>query len=84
MLVITYYIPLFFQAVKFFSPLDSGLATLPFLLSLVVGSIIAGGLVQRFGYPAPFMIASAILGSIGAGVISKWKIDVEKSTWIGL
>jgi MFS family permease len=83
MLVITYYIPLFFQAIKSFSPLDSGLATLPFLLSLVIGSIIAGGLVQRIGYPAPFMIASAIFGSIGAGFISTWHVDVNKSMWIG-
>lgn len=83
MLVVTYYIPLFFQAIKSFSPLDSGLATLPFLLSLVIGSIIAGGLVQRIGYPAPFVIASAVLGSIGAGLISTWQVDVNKSTWIG-
>ncbi|KAH6644363.1 putative efflux pump antibiotic resistance protein [Boeremia exigua] len=83
MLVITYYIPLYFQAIKNFSPLDSGLALLPFLLSLVIGSIVAGGLVQRLGYPAPFMIASAILGSIGAGVISTWPVDVHQSMWIG-
>lgn len=66
MLVVTYYIPLFFQAIKSFSPLDSGLAILPFMLSLVIGPIIAGGLVQRVGYPAPFMIASTVLASIGA------------------
>jgi MFS family permease len=83
MLVITYYIPLFFQAIKSFSPLDSGLATLPFLLSLVIGSIFAGGLVHRIGYPSPFMMLSAILGSIGAGLISTWGSDVHKSMWIG-
>ncbi|KAF3042588.1 hypothetical protein E8E11_004187 [Didymella keratinophila] len=68
MLVVTYYIPLFFQAIKSFSAL---------------GSVIAGGLAQRIGYPAPFMIASAILGSIGAGLISTWHVNVSKSTWIG-
>lgn len=83
MLVITYYTPLFFQAIKSFSPLKSGIATLPILISLVIGSIIAGGLVQRSGYPAPFMIVSAILGSIGAGMISTWHVDVSKSMWIG-
>lgn len=83
MLIITYYTPIFFQAIKDFSALDSGLALLPFLLSLVIGSIVAGGMVQRIGYPAPFMIASAILGSVGAGLISTWQIDVQKSVWIG-
>ena len=83
MLVITYYIPLFFQAIRNFSPLDSGLATLPFLLSLVVGGILTGGLVQRIGVPAPFMIASTIIASIGAGFISTWSVDVHRSIWIG-
>ncbi|KAF3007545.1 hypothetical protein E8E13_006576 [Curvularia kusanoi] len=83
MLVITYYIPLFFQAIKSFTPLDSGLATLPFLLSLVIGSIFAGGLVQRIGYPSPLMVLSAILSSIGAGLISTWGVDVAKPIWIG-
>jgi MFS family permease len=83
MLVVTYYIPLFFQVIESFSPLESGLATLPLLLSLVIGSIFAGGLVQRIGYPKPFMLASAVLASIGAGLISTWQLNVSKSIWIG-
>lgn len=83
MLVTTYFIPLFFQALKNFSPISSGLATLPSILSLVIGIILAGGLVQRFGYPAPFMIVSAVLSSIGAGLITTWKIEVGKNMWIG-
>lgn len=83
MLVVLYYIPLFFQAIKDFSTLDSALATIPFLLALVVGSIIAGGLVQRIGIPAPFMIASAIISSVGAGCVSTWPVDVHRSMWIG-
>ena len=38
---------------------------------------------QRIGYPAPFMIASAVLGSVGAGLISTWQVDVDRSMWIG-
>ncbi len=83
MLTVTYYIPLFFQTVKNFSPLDSGLATLPFLLALVIGSILAGGFVQRIGIPAPFMIASTILAIIGAALITTWPINVHQGQWIG-
>jgi len=82
-LVILYFIPLFFQALKDFSPLDSGLASLPSILALVVGTIFAGGLVQRLGYPAPLMILSAILASIGAGLITTWELDVPKKMWMG-
>ncbi|KAF1848750.1 putative efflux pump antibiotic resistance protein [Cucurbitaria berberidis CBS 394.84] len=83
MLVNAFYTTLFFQAIKGFSPLDSGLATLPFLLALVVGSILAGGMVQRIGVPAPFMIVSAILASTGAGMITTWPVDVSKRFWMG-
>ncbi|KAF1994638.1 major facilitator superfamily, general substrate transporter [Amniculicola lignicola CBS 123094] len=83
MLVITYYIPLFFQALKGFSPLDSGLASLPLLLSMVIGAVAAGGLVQRFGHYAPFMIASSVLLPIGAGMMSTWGVSVGQQAWIG-
>ncbi|KAF2703831.1 MFS transporter, partial [Pleomassaria siparia CBS 279.74] len=83
MLCITYNASLFFQALKNFSPISSGLATLPAILGLVIGSIFAGGMVQRLGYPAPFMIASAILSSVGAGLITTWKINVGAGMWIG-
>ncbi|KAF2440027.1 putative efflux pump antibiotic resistance protein [Karstenula rhodostoma CBS 690.94] len=83
MIVVTYYIPIFFQALKNFSPMKSGVATIPFILSLVVGTILAGGLVQRIGYPAPFMILSAVILSIGVGLITTWPVDVNHSAWIG-
>jgi hypothetical protein len=82
-LVIFYYIPLFFQALKEFSPINSGLATLPTVLSLVIGAIGAGAVVQRLGYPAPFMIASSVLAAIGAGLITTWKITAGPNIWIG-
>ncbi|KAF2732367.1 major facilitator superfamily transporter [Polyplosphaeria fusca] len=83
MLVVTYYIPIFFQAVKGFSPLSSGLAIIPSVLALVVGTILAGGLVQRIGYPAPFMVISTILASVGVALISTWSVNVRQQAWIG-
>jgi MFS family permease len=83
MFVLTYYIPIFFQALKDWSPISSGLATLPFILGLLIALIGAGGAVQKLGYPAPFMIASPILGSIGAGLITTWPINVGQGMWIG-
>ncbi|KAK7186765.1 MFS general substrate transporter [Paraphaeosphaeria sporulosa] len=82
MIVVTYYIPIFFQALKGFSPTKSGVATIPFILSLVVGTILAGGLVQRIGYPAPFMILSAVIFSIGVGLVTTWPVEVNHSAWI--
>ncbi|KAF2655665.1 putative aflatoxin efflux pump [Lophiostoma macrostomum CBS 122681] len=83
MFVLSYYIPIFFQALKNWSPVSSGLANLPFMLSLVISLIGAGGAVKKLGYPAPFMIASSLLAPIGAGLITTWPIDVRHGMWIG-
>lgn len=53
------------------------------ILSLVVGSISAGILVTKIGYYAPFMIVSSVLMSIGAGLITTWKVNTGHSMWIG-
>lgn len=82
MLVITYFIPLFFQALQSLSPISSGLATLSTILALVFGTIFAGGLVQKIGYPAPLMYASVCLSAVGAGLISTWPLTVTKARWI--
>ncbi|KAJ4352112.1 uncharacterized protein N0V89_007458 [Didymosphaeria variabile] len=82
MIVVTYYIPIFFQALKEFSPTKSGVATIPFILSLVVGTILAGGLVQRIGYPAPFMMIGAVIFSVGVGLVTTWPVGVNHSVWI--
>ena len=83
MLVLTYFIPLFFQAIKGFSPVKSGQAMLPSILGLVVAAIMGGGIVQRMGYPAPLMIMSSVLASIGAGLLTTWPVTVHHSAWIG-
>jgi MFS family permease len=83
MLLMTFFIPLFFQAIKDFSPIKSGQAMLPFILGLVIAAIMGGGIVQRMGYPAPLMIISAVLSSIGAGLITTWPVTVHHSAWIG-
>lgn len=82
-LVLAYYLPIFFQAIKGFSPTRSGIAALPFILALFIGTVGAGIGVQRLGYPAPFMILSAILAATGVGLITTWPVDVKSNMWIG-
>lgn len=44
MMVYSYYLPIYFQAVRGASPMKSGVDILPLILSQVVGSILSGGL----------------------------------------
>lgn len=63
--------------------MKSGIDMIPLVLSVVVGSITSGGLVQRFGYYTPFMIVGACLMAIGAGLITTWNMHTPSSEWIG-
>ncbi|RMY42540.1 hypothetical protein D0864_16072 [Hortaea werneckii] len=68
MLALVYWVPTWFQAIKGTSAVDSGINTIPLVLSLVVASILAGQAVGRIGYYTPFAVASAVIMPIGAGL----------------
>ncbi|KAI9800629.1 MAG: hypothetical protein M1833_003287 [Piccolia ochrophora] len=82
-LVMVFYLPIWFQAIKGDSAVKSGIDNIPMILGLVVVSVIAGGLVTVFGQYAPWMIASSVLMAIGAGLLSTLKVDSGSDKWIG-
>ncbi|MCJ1276755.1 MFS sugar transporter [Puttea exsequens] len=81
--VFIYYIPIWFQAIKGTSAVESGIRNLPMILGLVIVSIISGIMITILGYYTPFMILSSILMSIGAGLMSTFGISTGHSMWIG-
>ncbi|PGG98474.1 hypothetical protein AJ80_09535 [Polytolypa hystricis UAMH7299] len=83
MLVMVYYLPIWFQAIKGASAVSSGIMTIPLVLSLVIGSIMAGGLVSATGYYVPFMFMSTILISIASGLFTTFTVDTGHPKWIG-
>lgn len=83
MLTVSIYIPLWFQAIKEVSAMQSGINTIPLVLSVVVGSIMSGGLTQRIGYYTPFMILGSSLMAVGTGLITTWNMNTSSSMWIG-
>ncbi|KAJ4131541.1 hypothetical protein NW768_005732 [Fusarium equiseti] len=82
MMVVVYYLPLWFQATKGVSPVDSGVYTIPLVLSLVVASIISAAFTQRIGYYVPSMIICPCIMSIGQGLLTTFKPDTGSSHWI--
>jgi MFS family permease len=83
MMVIIYYMPIWFQAIKGDSAVKSGINTLPLVLSLVVASISAGQLTGRTGYYVPQLIACSVIMSIGAGLLTTLKVDTDHQIYIG-
>lgn len=83
LIIMVYYLPLWFQAIKNASAIRSGVMNLPFLLALMVAAAITGGSITRFGYYTPAMIGSSVLMSIGIGLMTTWKYNTNADKWIG-
>ncbi|KAJ7061484.1 major facilitator superfamily domain-containing protein [Mycena amicta] len=82
--ILVYYLPIWFQAIKDVSAVESGIDDLPMILSFVIASLIAGGVITAVGYYTPFMLLSAVLMGVGAGLISTFKATgTSHSHWIG-
>ncbi|KAF2464016.1 MFS general substrate transporter [Lindgomyces ingoldianus] len=82
-LVLIYYLPVWFQAVKGTTAVESGIRNLPLILGLVIVSIISGIGVTVIGYYAPFMIASSIVSSVALGLMTTFTPDNGSNQWIG-
>ncbi|KAG8885078.1 hypothetical protein FRB97_002243 [Tulasnella sp. 331] len=65
----TYYLPLYYQSAKGKSATSSGISIIAFMMSVVGGAIIAGGIINKTGRPLPFLMFSPFLASIGAGLV---------------
>ena len=81
--VTIYYLPIWFQAVKGVSAYQSGIRNIPVLIAVVIGTILSGGLITKVGYYTPFMLASTVLTSIGAGLLTTFELDTGPGKWIG-
>ena len=83
MMVTMYYLPIWFQAIKGATALNSGIMLLPMILSTVVGSLSSGFMVAKLGYYNPFLILSSIITTIGAGLFTTFTPTTGHAKWIG-
>ncbi|KAJ6512649.1 major facilitator superfamily domain-containing protein [Mycena sanguinolenta] len=82
-MLIVFYLPIWFQAIKGTTAIKSGIDCLPMILSMVLASILAGGLTTMFGYYTPFILLSSVFMAIGAGMLSTFKTNTGHAHWIG-
>ncbi|KAI1658936.1 major facilitator superfamily protein [Daldinia decipiens] len=83
MIVLTYYLPIWFQVVKGTNAIGSGIMMIPLVLSTVVSSILSGIMVSKLGYYAPFFLVSSIIMPIGAGLLTTFTPSISEGKWIG-
>ena len=83
MMTLTYFLPIWFQAIKGASAVHSGIMNLPAILGITTASIMAGILTRKIGYFTPWMYISCVLSSIGTGLISTFTVSTPHPKWIG-
>ena len=80
---IIYFLPIWFQAIQGVSATQSGIRSLPLILSQVLASIVAGSLTTVTGYYTQWLITATILMSIGAGLLTTLTVSSGAGMWIG-
>ncbi|KAK0672086.1 major facilitator superfamily domain-containing protein [Cercophora samala] len=80
---LVYYLALYFQAVQGDTAVTAGIKLLPLLISVVLTSILTGGLVTVVGYYNPFILPCMVLFAAGAGLITTFSLSTPFSAWFG-
>ena len=83
MMILVYFIPIWFQAIKNVTAFNSGIRMLPLVLALILGSGVSGGITSGTGYYTPALIFGTVLMSIGAGLITTFNLSTTTGQWIG-
>ncbi|KAI0123089.1 putative MFS aflatoxin efflux pump [Xylariales sp. AK1849] len=83
MMIFVYFLPIWFQAIKEVSAVDSGIRLLPLTLSMVVASMFTGVATSKVGYYTPFLLVGTCLLAVGAGLLNTLQLDTGAGKWIG-
>ncbi|KAI0140528.1 major facilitator superfamily domain-containing protein [Xylariaceae sp. FL1272] len=73
--VTEFYISIYFQGVKGYTALHSGVLVLPLLAGITVGNLLGGAGMTWIGYYNPCMIATSVLAPIATGLLSTVRLD---------
>ncbi|OCK76093.1 efflux pump [Lepidopterella palustris CBS 459.81] len=82
LLIFSYYLPIYFQAVKGVSPALSGVYLLPGILSQILMVLVSGALVGKLGYYLPWGVGGAVVMAVSAGLISTFTPYTTTIKWV--
>ena len=83
LLIHAYYLPIWFQAVKGASAINSGIDLIAYMIANALFSVLAGILVSKVGYFAPPAIVGAAVGTVGCGLLSTLEVGSSAGYWVG-
>ncbi|PSR81482.1 major facilitator superfamily domain-containing protein [Coniella lustricola] len=80
---VSYFLPIYFQAVRNMSAIISGVNLLPTILPQLVFAIGSGVAVTKIGFIPPFSLFSGMLISIATGLFSTLRVDTSLGKRVG-
>ncbi|KAI9675996.1 MAG: hypothetical protein M1817_000739 [Caeruleum heppii] len=82
-LLLVYYLPIYFQAIKGSSPAESGVQNLPLILAVSIFVLASGWLVGRIKYFQPFLFVGGAITTVGAGLLYTLDLDSSTAAYVG-
>ncbi|KAJ2959840.1 hypothetical protein NQZ79_g4765 [Umbelopsis isabellina] len=83
MMGIMYYVPILFQQGMGNSATTAGEKFIPFMIAIVLSSIVSGVIITVFLVYRPIIVVGGALAATGAGLMSLWTRDSNLGTQIG-
>ncbi|KIX94903.1 uncharacterized protein Z520_09213 [Fonsecaea multimorphosa CBS 102226] len=78
-----FFLPFYYQAIKSTSAEQSGIRTIPYLVSITISSIVVGGSITTLGPYVPFTWFGSAIFTVGSGMLYTLKVHSPAGTWIG-
>jgi MFS family permease len=79
----TFYLPIYFQAIRGTSAATAGVRLLPYFLSTVIFVIASGIAVSKLGYYTPFLIGGCAVLIVGTALLTTFRVDTGIGQWVG-
>ncbi|KAG4217440.1 hypothetical protein PC116_g34079, partial [Phytophthora cactorum] len=83
LLIHTYFLPIWFQAILGYSAIHSGVAMIPYFVANALFSVFSGIFVSAVGYYTPPAILGSAIGTVGCGIIMFFNPTMSTGMWIG-
>ncbi|OCB91721.1 MFS general substrate transporter [Sanghuangporus baumii] len=78
-----FFLPFYFQAIKGVSAQESGIRSIPYLVSVSIAAVTSGTIITKIGYYCPFMWIGAAIFTVGSGLLSALQVSSSTGVWIG-
>ncbi|MCJ1309067.1 hypothetical protein MMC25_002722 [Agyrium rufum] len=83
LVIVSFYLPIWFQAIQGVSAANAGVRLLPYFLSTVIFVIGSGAAVSKIGYFAPFFIVGIAIEIAASALFTTLRVDTSTGKWIG-